>query len=196
MIKRAAGDLLDVSRITLGKMALEREPVDLAQALGKLVASWRTSARLSRHVLSVETESLSVHADPTRIEQIVANLLDNALKFTPHGQRVQLTLTREGNEAVLRVSDSGPGIPAHLLDRLFEPFVQGNEPGARASAGLGIGLALVKGLAEMHGGSVSAENRAAGGAVFTVRLPLFEARPLTKPVTHERLKRVIGEEFR
>ena len=172
------GDLLDVSRITLGKMVLEREPIDLAEAVARLMVSWRTSGRFSRHVVRIENASVWVHGDQTRIEQIAANLLDNALKFTPHGEHVDLTLLREGNEAVLRVSDSGPGIPLQLLDRLFEPFVQGNEPGTRASAGLGVGLALVKGLTEMHGGSVSAANGPSGGAVFTVRLPVLEASPL------------------
>jgi CheY-like chemotaxis protein len=178
---RLIGDLLDVSRITLGKMALEREPVELADTVTKLVSSWRASGRFGRHEVTLHAAPARVHADGTRIEQIVANLLDNALKFTPHRQRVEITLAREGSEAVLRVSDSGPGIPPHLLDKLFEPFVQGNEPGTRASAGLGIGLALVKGLAEMHGGSVSAANAPSGGAVFTVRLPLLEASPLVVP---------------
>ena len=172
---RLIGDLLDVSRITLGKMALEREPLDLAETITKLARTWRASGRFGRHDVNLDLAPARVNADATRIEQVVANLLDNALKFTPHGGRVDITLAREGSEAVLRVSDSGPGIPQHLLDRLFEPFVQGNEPGTLASAGLGIGLALVKGLAEMHQGSVSAVNGPAGGSVFTVRLPLSEA---------------------
>ena len=119
-----------------------------------------------------------MHADRTRIEQIAANLLDNALKFTPHGRRVDVVVSRERDHAVLRVADTGAGIPTHLLGRLFEPFVQANEPGERASAGLGIGLALVKGLAEMHGGSVSASNTSSGGASFIVRIPLYEGRSL------------------
>ena len=172
------GDLLDVSRITLGKMALEREPLDMAEAVAKLLSSWRASGRFERHIVTLDAESAWVHADRTRVEQIAANLVDNALKFTPHDRRVTVYVGREGNQAVLCVTDTGPGIPPHLLDHLFEPFVQANEPGARASAGLGIGLALVKGLAEMHGGSVSASNTAAGGAMFTVRVPLYEGRSL------------------
>ena len=170
------GDLLDVSRITLGKMALEREPLDLAEVVARLMVSLRTSHRFDRHLVTLQSEPAWVYGDQTRIEQIAANLVDNALKFTPPGGRVEIFVGRDGEHAVLRVSDAGPGIPADLLGRLFEPFVQANEPGERASAGLGIGLALVKGLAEMHGGSVSAANAESGGAVFTVRMPIFEGR--------------------
>ena len=168
------GDLLDVSRITLGKMALERERFEVGETLQILMAAWRTSGRFARHKVTYEFQPVFVHADRTRIEQIATNLLDNALKYTPHGGQVRATLTRENDEAVLRVTDTGPGIPEHLLTRLFDPFVQGGEPGERASAGLGIGLALVKGLAEMHGGSVSVANGESGGAAFTVRLPVCE----------------------
>ena len=141
------GDLLDVSRITLGKMALEREPLDVADAVAKLMSSWRASGRFERHIVTLDAEPAWVHADRTRIEQIAANLIDNALKFTPQDRRIEVYVRRSDNQAILRVSDAGPGIPAQLLDHLFEPFVQANEPGERASAGLGIGLALVKGLA-------------------------------------------------
>ena len=170
------GDLLDISRITLGKMALAREPLELSDAVKKLLGIWRTSGRLQRHRVSFELNEVWVHADRTRVEQIVANLLDNALKFTPSGKAISVVIRPDGGEAMIQVADHGPGIPAHLMGKVFEPFVQGTEPGALASAGLGVGLALVKGLAEMHGGSVSAANDgSSGGAVFTIRLPAIEA---------------------
>jgi signal transduction histidine kinase/CheY-like chemotaxis protein len=169
------GDLLDISRVTLGKMALEREPLDIGRVVNELVRSWRTSGRFERHVVRLDVRSAWVNADRTRVEQILTNLLENALKFTPQRKAVTVELTQEGNEAVLCVADEGPGIPQKVLDRLFEPFVQGNEPGTKASAGLGLGLALVKGLVEMHGGSVSVSSGASGGAVFTVRFPTIEA---------------------
>jgi signal transduction histidine kinase len=173
------GDLLDISRVTLGKMALEREPLDIGRVVNELVRSWRTSGRFERHAVSLDARPVWVNADRTRVEQILTNLLENALKFTPQHRAVTVQLTREGNEAVLRVADEGPGIPQQVLDRLFEPFVQGSEPGTKASAGLGLGLALVKGLAEMHGGSVSVSSASpSGGAVFTVRFPTIEAPSL------------------
>jgi CheY-like chemotaxis protein/anti-sigma regulatory factor (Ser/Thr protein kinase) len=165
--------------VTFGKMALDREPLDIGRVVTDLLHSWRNSGRLERHAVRVEARPTWVNADRTRVEQILTNLIENALKFTPHGTPVTVDLTKEGNEAVLRVADEGPGVPQQVLDRLFEPFVQGSEPGTRGSAGLGVGLALVKGLAEMHGGSVSVSNRgSSGGAVFTVRFPTIEAPAL------------------
>lgn len=165
------GDLLDISRVTMGKMALERERLNLEAVVTHVVGIWRNSGRLERHSVTLETSAGWVDADRARVEQIVTNLLDNALKFTPGDSAVRVTVAPQGNEVILRVADDGPGIPAHLRANLFEPFVQGDEPGTRASGGLGVGLALVKGLAEIHGGSVSAANDPQRGAVFTVRFP-------------------------
>ena len=171
-------DLLDISRVTFGKMALEREPLDIGRVVTDLLHSWRAAGRLERHAVRFEARPTWVNADRTRVEQILTNLIENALKFTPRGKAVTVELTQQGNEAVLRVADEGPGVPQQVLDRLFEPFVQGSEPGTRGSAGLGIGLALVKGLAEMHGGSVSVSSASPSGAVFTVRFPAIEAPAL------------------
>jgi two-component system CheB/CheR fusion protein len=115
-------------------------------------------------------------ADGTRIAQVVGNLLGNAAKFTPRGGRVDLSLEQEGADAVLRVRDSGVGITNEMLDRLFQPFMQADRTLDRASGGLGLGLALVKGLAELHGGTVTATSDGPGrGAEFVVRLPLSAA---------------------
>jgi len=173
------GDLLDISRVTMGKMALERERLDLEAVVNHVVGIWRKSGRLERHRVTLETSPAWINADRARVEQIVTNLLDNALKFTPAGSAVRIIVAPQRDEVVLRVADDGPGIPAHLQANLFEPFVQGDEPGTRASGGLGVGLALVKGLAEMHGGSVSAANTPARGATFTVRFPA--ASPAAQP---------------
>jgi len=165
------GDLLDISRVTMGKMALERERLDLQVVVTHVVGNLRNSGRLERHRITLETSPAWIDADRARVEQIVTNLLDNALKFTPGGGAVRIIVAPQEDEVILRVADDGPGIPAHLSENLFEPFVQGDEPGRRASGGLGVGLALVKGLAEMHGGSVSAANTPTRGATFTVRFP-------------------------
>ena len=165
------GDLLDISRVTMGKMALERERLDLEAVVTHVVGIWRNSGRLERHRVTLDTRPAWIDADRARVEQIVTNLLDNALKFTPGGGAVRVIVAPQGDEVILRVADDGPGIPAHLTANLFEPFVQGDEPGIRARGGLGVGLALVKGLAEMHGGSVSAANTPTRGATFTVRFP-------------------------
>ena len=165
------GDLLDISRVTMGKMALERERLDLEAVVTHIVGTWRNSRRLERHRITLETSPAWIDGDRARVEQIVTNLLDNALKFTPAGGTVRIIVAPQKDEVILRVADDGPGIPEHLRANLFEPFVQGEEPGRRASGGLGVGLALVKGLAEMHGGSVSAANTPTRGATFTVRFP-------------------------
>ena len=178
------GDLLDISRVTMGKMALERERLDLDEVVTRVIGIWRKSGRLEQHRVTLETRPAWIDADRARAEQIVTNLLDNALKFTPAGGAVRIIVTPQGDEVMLRVVDDGPGIPAHLHASLFEPFVQGDEPGVRASGGLGVGLALVKGLAEMHGGSVSAANTHTRGAAFTVRFPAASA-PSQQAATSE-----------
>jgi signal transduction histidine kinase len=169
-MSRLIGDLLDISRVTHGKLALERQRLDLGDAVARLVNVWRASGRFERHPVHLETAPAWVDADRARVEQMTANLLDNALKFTPAGRAVRIGVGREGRDAVLRVADEGAGLAPGSTARLFELFVQ---PGHRGGGGLGIGLALVKRLAEMHGGSVIAESEGPDrGAVFTVRLPL------------------------
>jgi signal transduction histidine kinase len=173
---RLIEDLLDVSRITMGKISLERRPLELSQAVRRLVDAWREAGRLGQHDVRLAARPVWIDADPARIEQIVSNLLGNALKFTPPGGGVELRIAREGSQAVLEIADTGKGLAPELIEQVFDVFVQGDQTIDRARGGLGIGLALVKRLVELHGGSVSAKNAAQGGAVFTVRLPAVAAR--------------------
>jgi signal transduction histidine kinase/CheY-like chemotaxis protein len=177
-MSRLVGDLLDVSRITVGKLALDRERFDLGEAVGRLANVWRASGRFERHEVSLETTPVWVDADRARVEQIVANLLDNALKFTPASKAVRLSVTKEDGAAVLRVADQGRGVSAEAAHRVFDLFVQEGHGGA----GLGIGLALVKQLTEMHGGLVSVASADGGGSVFTVRLPSVPQPAAQEPV--------------
>jgi signal transduction histidine kinase len=173
---RLVGDLLDISRLTMGKLALQQEPFDLAQTVSGVVNLWRASGRLEGHDVVLDLAPAWVHADRTRVEQIIDNLLDNAVKFTPAPGRIALHLAREAGVAVLRVSDEGIGLSPEESGRVFELFAQG-ERSQRQGGGLGIGLALVKQLAEVHGGSVRVSSEGIGkGATFEVKLPLA-ARP-------------------
>jgi signal transduction histidine kinase/ActR/RegA family two-component response regulator len=173
---RLVEDLLDVSRVTMGKASLAREDFDLARAVQSVLATWRTSGRLDRHRVAAHTAPVWVHADRARVEQILSNLLDNAVKFTPAGRPVHVEVRQEGAEAVLEVSDRGEGLSPELARRLFGLFVQGQSNLDRSKGGMGIGLALVKRLAEMHGGSVAAASEGPGrGATFCVRLPAIAA---------------------
>ncbi len=169
---RLIGDLLDVSRVAMGKVALERERVDLARVVSGVVGIWRASGRLERHAVTVEAAPAWVDADRARLEQIFSNLLDNALKFTPAGGRVAVSVRQEGDVALLRVADEGEGLAPGMLGRMFDLFVQGERGLDRAAGGMGVGLALVKRLTELHGGTVSAMSPGIGqGATFIVTLP-------------------------
>ena len=170
-LTRLVGDLLDVTRGALGKIELVRTTIEVAAAVRQCIVTLESTERLARHVLTVEAEPVWVQADKARIGQIVMNLLSNALKFTPEGGRITVRVGREGDEAVLRVSDDGDGMTADLLPSVFDLFVQGEgEPDRRS--GLGIGLTLVRRLVELHGGRVEAASPGPGrGSVFTVRLP-------------------------
>ena len=173
---RLIEDLLDVSRITMGKISLERRPLELSQAVRRLVDAWREAGRLQQHDVQLSARPVWIDADAARVEQIVSNLLGNSLKFTPPGGSVTVRVAREGSQALLEIADTGKGLAPELIDQVFEVFVQGDQTIDRASGGLGIGLALVKRLVELHGGSVAASNAPQGGAVFTVRLPAVAAR--------------------
>jgi len=169
---RLVGDLLDISRVAMGKVALERERINLAEVVTNVAATWRASGRLERHQVSVRVAAVWVDADRARVEQVFSNLLDNAIKFTPAGKRIIVGVRQEGDHAVLQVSDEGDGLAPELVDTAFGLFVQGERGLDRAAGGLGVGLALVKRLTEMHGGTVSAQSPGLGkGAIFTVTLP-------------------------
>ena len=165
--------LLDISRITEGKISINRERLDLAKlvqlACGDLVSLFeRKNIQLQ---LSMPDEPLFVFADPTRLNQVIGNLLGNAQKFTPQGGRVEVSIKTEYENILLEISDTGPGIDASLNSSLFKPFVQGNQTIERAQGGLGLGLAMVKGIMDLHHGKVFVQNRKSGGAKFTVMLP-------------------------
>jgi CheY-like chemotaxis protein len=163
------------------------------------MAGWRTAGRFDRHDVSVDAAPVWVDADGARIEQVLANLVGNALKYTPPGGRVGVRAGPDGQWALLEVTDTGAGIPAKLIDRVFDPFVQGERALDRSQGGLGLGLALVKSLVGMHDGSVRASSPGAGkGATFTVRLPRVPAaaRPpqLAAPVPPARLRVLVIED--
>jgi signal transduction histidine kinase len=169
---RLIGDLLDISRVAMGKAAIERERFNLAKVVADVTNVWRASGRLERHFVSLGATPVWVDADRARIEQVFSNLLDNALKFTPPGRRINVSVGPEGDQAVLRVADEGEGLAPEATERVFDLFVQGERGLDRAAGGLGLGLALVKRLTELHGGKVTATSPGRGqGATFTVTLP-------------------------
>jgi PAS domain S-box-containing protein len=172
---RLVDDLLDVSRITTGKIELRRERVELRTIVDSALETSRPLIDRSGHRLSVTlpSQALVLYADPTRMAQVLSNLLNNAAKYTDRGGRVALAVRQEGDQAVITVEDDGIGIAPEVLPRLFEIFSQADPSRERAQGGLGIGLSLVRGLVEMHGGSVAVHSDGLGrGSRFTVRLPL------------------------
>jgi signal transduction histidine kinase/ActR/RegA family two-component response regulator len=171
---RMIDDLMDVSRITRNKITLHCERVDLAQIVGDAIQMNRALICAAGHELSVELPERPfwIRGDATRLVQIVANLLHNAVKFTPSAGRISIKAYREDAGTVIRVRDEGIGIAQHMLSKIFEPFAQVDGAGERAHSGLGIGLSMVKRLTELHGGTVQAQSRGNGcGSEFTVRLP-------------------------
>jgi signal transduction histidine kinase/ActR/RegA family two-component response regulator len=171
-LSRLVDDLLDVSRLAAGKLTLERRSEDLRALVQRTIASFREVGRASRHVISLTGEPLSVDGDPTRLEQIVTNLLDNAVKYTPPGGRIDVSIAREGGDALLRVRDTGVGISPDALPRIFDPFVRANGTSGRPEGGLGLGLTLVKRLVELHGGTVGVASAGPDrGSEVLVRLP-------------------------
>ena len=166
-------DLLDVSRIVSGRLRINTQPLDLLLVIHAAVESIRPAAeakeiKIASHVDAPDT---FVRADTERIQQVLWNLLANAVKFTPAGGVIDVYLERHDSLAEIRIEDSGPGIPADFLPRIFERFSQADGSNTRKHGGLGLGLAIVRHLVELHGGTVSANNRKNGGAVLTVRLP-------------------------
>ncbi|MCW8137374.1 MAG: PAS domain-containing protein [Planctomycetota bacterium] len=176
-LTKLVDDLLDVSRVTRGKIRLQPEPVDATAAVQRAVELGRPLLDARRHRLEVmlPREPLWVRADPTRLAQVLGNLLNNAAKFTDEGGRILVEVALDGQEVAFRVRDDGVGIAADLLPRLFQIFTQGDATLDRAAGGLGIGLALVRGLVELHGGRVDAQSDGPGrGSEFVVRLPRLD----------------------
>ncbi|HEX6260876.1 MAG TPA: PAS domain S-box protein, partial [Woeseiaceae bacterium] len=177
-LTRLVDDLMDVSRVTMGRVRLQRCDVAVDRVVRDAADSVRREMRDRKHTftISVLDRNLVVNVDVVRLEQVVVNLLTNAAKYTPDGGTIDLSVRREGGDAVLCVQDSGIGIRPELLPHVFALFSQGATTLDRAKGGLGIGLALVKYLVEMHGGSVEARSAGPGtGSEFVVRLPLVQA---------------------
>ena len=174
-LSRIVDDLLDLSRAMSGKILLSRKRIDLARLVEACLDTFRATGRTNGYQISVAFGPGWVDGDATRLEQIATNLIDNALKYTPSGGSIQITVAREDDETVLRVRDSGVGIAEDLLPHVFDVFVQGAISIDRSQGGLGIGLSLVRRLVELHGGSVSATSPGSGaGSVFEIRLPHVE----------------------
>jgi len=187
LMVRLIDDLLDVSRITSGKIVLQRRPTALAEVVQSAVEAQRAVIEAAEIALTIQLppQACVVDVDPARVVQIVSNILHNASKFTPAGGRINLRVEVEqaapgGRCAVIRVADTGIGIPSALLGRIFDLFTQGEAPAERAQGGLGLGLALARRLTEMHGGDIAASSEGPGrGSEFVVRLPLSKAAPET-----------------
>jgi CheY-like chemotaxis protein len=176
---RLVDDLQDVSGITRGKLQLQRQPVVLKRAVEQALEASRPILEAHGHDPTVQCrdDRLTVDGDPVRLAQILTNLLSNCAKYTEPGGTISLTVERDGDDAVISVSDTGIGIPPDYLEDVFEMFSQVKVHEARSRGGLGIGLALVRRLARMHGGSVSAHSLGIGtGSTFTVRLPAIADR--------------------
>ncbi|GGC62283.1 hybrid sensor histidine kinase/response regulator [Undibacterium terreum] len=170
-------DLLDLSRMSMGKISLSKKPLDLAAVAKACVDALHTTGRTSGYAISVAAEPVWVDADATRLEQIISNLIGNALKFTPSGGKIDITVKAEevSNTAVLLIRDTGIGISEELLPHVFDAFVQGTAQSDKALGGLGIGLHLVRQLVQLHGGEVVVSSAGTGqGATVLVRLPLLQ----------------------
>lgn len=183
---RLIDDLLDISRIISGKVRIQRQPLVLRKVIQAAIESVRPLAR--DQGVKLEPPVLPsvgiLLGDATRLQQVVWNLLTNAIKFTPAGGWVRLDLGQRDNSAVLTVSDNGQGIPAHLLARIFDRYRQVDHQAAHKQTGLGLGLAIVRHLVSMHGGKVRASSAGENqGATFTVELPLLEASQVQKRLT-------------
>jgi CheY-like chemotaxis protein len=175
---RLIDDLMEISRISRGKIELRRATVDLHSVLDNSVELARPhiEAALHRLEVSLPDKPVQLYADPVRLAQIVANLLNNAAKYTPEGGCISLSAHRAGGEVVIRVRDNGTGISPEVLPHIFDPFEQGDRAPVTTKGGLGIGLSLAKGLAELHGGSITAHSDGIGfGSEFTVRIPIKSA---------------------
>jgi PAS domain S-box-containing protein len=185
---RLIDDLLDVSRVSTGKIELRKDLVDFNGIINSAVQASLPAleARNQRLTLSLPPAPLWIDADAIRIEQVVTNLLNNATKYTHDGGSITLSATQEGDRAVLRVHDTGIGIPPEFLPRVFDLFAQGDSTISRAQGGLGVGLTLARKLVEMHGGTVQANSKGIGeGSDFVVSLPIQYER-LVGPVTENR----------
>jgi CheY-like chemotaxis protein/two-component sensor histidine kinase len=182
-VTRLIGDLLDVSRITSGKIKLSKEAVDLADMVDRALES--TAPLLEEHQHNVVVDvppGLTLKGDPERLLQVATNLISNAAKYTPHGGRIEIVGHREGDSVMLRVTDDGDGLDPDILPNIFDLFVQGAQAADRAKGGLGLGLSIVRSVVELHGGRVSADSEGPGrGSTFRVELPATDGEERAMP---------------
>ncbi len=176
---RMVDDLLDVSRVTLGKIGLQRQRVNLEELVQRCVSDLGMGRLAESHEqdLKANTRQVFVEGDPVRLEQVICNLIHNAIKYTPRGGSIVISTGAEGSRAVIRVKDTGVGISEDMLSKVFEPFTQVESSRTRSEGGLGLGLPLVRSLVELHGGTAAALSRGRGqGSEFVVSLPRVEDR--------------------
>ncbi|WP_250500996.1 hybrid sensor histidine kinase/response regulator [Caballeronia sp. GAWG1-5s-s] len=180
-LTKLVDDLLDVTRIARGKIELRRTRLDLTALVRRSTEDYRALTQPPGIELQVVTEgpALIIEGDETRLSQVFANLMGNAAKFTPMGGRITVTAQKRDGRALIDVIDSGVGIAPELLPVIFEPFTQARQDLARTEGGLGLGLALVKGVIALHGGHVAATSRLGAGAKFTIELPLASVKETT-----------------
>jgi CheY-like chemotaxis protein/nitrogen-specific signal transduction histidine kinase len=174
-LARIVDDILDIARVTRGSLALERVPVDMADAARRAIEMTAPLVEANAHALEVSlpAQPIPVRGDLHRLTQVLGNLLNNAARYTPRGGRISLSAVRESGEAVVKVRDNGVGLDPALSERIFDMFVQGRSSLERVGGGLGVGLALARKIAELHGGALEAHSDGRGrGAEFTLRLPL------------------------
>ncbi|HYO16078.1 MAG TPA: ATP-binding protein, partial [Thermoanaerobaculia bacterium] len=191
---RMVDDLLDVSRVTLGKIILKRQPLNLEDVVARCLNELGLRSLVENQGLELEFRSqpVAVEGDPVRLEQVVCNLLQNAIKYTSRGGALSVEVGPEGAESVIRVRDTGIGLSAEMLDRIFEPFTQVESSRQRSEGGLGLGLPLVRKLIEMHGGRVEARSDGPGkGSEFIVRLPLLRDDARVRVALHKQAPRVV-----
>jgi two-component system, sensor histidine kinase len=188
---RLVDDLLDITHVTSGDIALSCEPLNLATSVQRSVSDLASTGRLERHVIDVRAEPVWANADPARLNQIVANLLTNAIKYTSPGGTICVRVGGEEDQAVVGVADTGIGIPPSLLPHVFDLPVQGERRLDRAQAGLGVGLTLVRRLVDLHGGRVEVFSEGPGrGSEFLVRLPRIQP---AKAIDSQSVLRVVGK---
>jgi signal transduction histidine kinase len=176
-LSRMVDDLLDVSRVSMGKITLQLRPVDLREVARGALDSVRAAAEAQRHevTLRLPPEPVRVHGDTVRLEQVATNLLSNAVKYTPPGGQIVISVEEDGARAVLRIRDNGIGIPPEMLTRVFDLFTQARTSLDRQPGGLGLGLTLVRSLVRMHGGEISPSSEGPDrGSEFVVRLPILD----------------------
>jgi PAS domain S-box-containing protein len=180
-LSRLIDDLLDVARITQGKIQLKRRPVELVDLIERAMETLAPQIRAAKHVLGLEVgkERIWTYADPDRLSQVLTNLVNNAIKYTPEGGNIAVSLRMDGTNVLIKVKDNGIGISAEMLPKVFELFAQADQGLDRAQGGLGIGLTLAHRLIAMHGGEITAHSGGTGqGSEFMIRLPIHSAAPV------------------